>query len=175
MGARRAKEATSACSALTKIIFILLDPCRRAEIGVVDVGFFALTTSRTPMPNYVTPRCGARLTLAGCVRHLSPPLSLLPPSPVPTSPPPSLVKSVDRGNHPRGGAEQALAETHLRRRKVLAPDLAGARRSPVTDRSEWHPQGVNHVASSVVPMHPLLGGVSRPRHDVRSHPPVRAI
>ena len=65
------------------------------------------------MPNYVTPRCGARLTLAGCVRHLSPLLSLSPPSPVPTSLPPLLVKSVDRGNHPGGGAEQALARDTL--------------------------------------------------------------
>ena len=34
---------------------------------------------------------------------------------------------------------------------MSARDFAGARRSPATNRSKWHPQGVSqHVASSVV-------------------------
>ena len=41
-----------------------------------------------------------------------------------------------------------------------AHDLAGARRSPITGRSEWHPQGVSHVASALLHGNTFCG---RPR------------
>jgi hypothetical protein len=61
-----------------------------------------------------------------------------------------LSSLIDRGNHPVGGPEQGAARDTLAMLKVLARDLASARRSPITDRSKWHPQGVTHVASSVI-------------------------